>query len=214
MSDMTGSDLVEVDHARTENFLAFDAGGDILVATAMLAAEPSLDRAEVAIATRSDFKNRGVGWTMLEYVSDHATAKGIKTLESIECRDNRSAINLEQEMGFTHQPLPRRSDPRACCEKSRLSDEIARSLFRTPACHRNCSRATPLAARTDHRHRLYRKRAYPRFIRGARTPEANGLYQPRTGSMVKQSGSLVKPGRLPRALHRRLGQGLRTNQFR
>jgi GNAT superfamily N-acetyltransferase len=98
--------LVEVDHARTENFLAFDAGGNILIATAMLAAEPSLDRAEVAIATRSDFKNRGVGWTMLEYVSDHARAKGIKTLESIECRDNRSAIDLEQEMGFTPSAYP------------------------------------------------------------------------------------------------------------
>lgn len=98
--------LVEVDHARTENFLAFDATGDTLIATAMLAAEPSLERAEVAIATRSDYKNRGVGWTMLDYVTDYATAKGIKTLESIECRDNRSAIDLEQEMGFKTSSYP------------------------------------------------------------------------------------------------------------
>jgi GNAT superfamily N-acetyltransferase len=98
--------LVEVDHTRTENFLAFDATDETLIATAMLAAEPSLDRAEVAIATRSDYKNQGVGWTMLDYVSDFARAKGIKTLESIECRDNRGAIDLEQEMGFTTSAYP------------------------------------------------------------------------------------------------------------
>ena len=54
--------LVEVDHTQTENFLAFDDSGKTLVATAMLAAEPSLERAEVAIAIRSDFKHCGVGW--------------------------------------------------------------------------------------------------------------------------------------------------------
>ena len=98
--------LVEVDHSQTENFLAFDDNTKTLIATAMLAAEPTLERAEVAIATRSDFKNRGVGWTLLEYVSDYATARGIKTLELIECRDNRSAIDLEQEMGFTTTSYP------------------------------------------------------------------------------------------------------------
>lgn len=98
--------LVEVDHTRTENFLAFEDSTETLVATAMLAAEPSLERAEVAIATRTDFKNRGVGWTLLDYVSDYATARGIKSLESIECRDNRTAIDLEQEMGFTTTSYP------------------------------------------------------------------------------------------------------------
>src|SRR5690349_768327 len=55
--------LVDVDHTRTENLLAFEAETDLLVATAMVAADPSLDRAEVAIAVRTDFKHKGVGWT-------------------------------------------------------------------------------------------------------------------------------------------------------
>jgi GNAT superfamily N-acetyltransferase len=99
-------DLVEIDHTRTENLLAFDAGAGTLVATAMVAAEPSLDKAEVAIAIRSDFKHRGVGWTLLQHVAEYAAARGIKRLESIECGDNREAIELEREMGFVATRYP------------------------------------------------------------------------------------------------------------
>jgi acetyltransferase len=99
-------ELLAIDHTTTENFLAFDAGDGMLVATAMLAAEPDLARAEVAVAIRSDYKHRGVGWTLLRHVSDYAAARGIKRLESIECCDNREAISLEREMGFTARPYP------------------------------------------------------------------------------------------------------------
>lgn len=99
-------DLVSVDHTGTENFLAFDVSGKKLIATAMLAAEPSLKRAEVAIATRADMKHKGVGWTLLHYLADYAQARGIKAIESIECRDNREAISLEREMGFTAASYP------------------------------------------------------------------------------------------------------------
>jgi GNAT superfamily N-acetyltransferase len=98
--------LVEVDHTTTENFLAFADDGETLVATAMIAAEPSLERAEVAIAVRADFKHKGVGWSLLQLVADYAAARGIKAIESIEARDNREAIGLEQEMGFTVTSYP------------------------------------------------------------------------------------------------------------
>lgn len=99
-------ELVAVDHTRTENFLAFNASGRKLLATAMLAADPSLEKAEVAIAVRADMKNRGIGWTLLHYLADYAEARGIKAIESIECRDNREAISLEREMGFTATAYP------------------------------------------------------------------------------------------------------------
>lgn len=102
----TVRELVAVDHTRSENFLAFDSSGRKLVATAMLAADPSLEKAEVAIATRADMKHRGVGWTMLQYLADYAEARGIKAIESIEARDNRDAIALEKEMGFTATACP------------------------------------------------------------------------------------------------------------
>lgn len=99
-------ELLEVDHTRTENFLAFDASGRKLLATAMLAADPSLEKAEVAIAVRADMKHHGIGWTLLQYLADYARARGIKAIESIEARDNREAIALEKEMGFTATACP------------------------------------------------------------------------------------------------------------
>lgn len=96
--------LTKVDHERSEDFLAFD--GDTLIASAMLAADPAMERAEVAIAIRPDYKHRGVGWTMLAHLARHAHEKGINLIESIECRDNVEAISLEKEMGFTATPYP------------------------------------------------------------------------------------------------------------
>lgn len=100
--------LVAVDHVRTEDFLVFadTDGGQQLIASAMLAAEPGLERAEVAIAVRPEYRNRGVGWTLLDFVARDAAARGIKVLESIEARDNVSAIALEKEMGFTASSYP------------------------------------------------------------------------------------------------------------
>jgi ribosomal protein S18 acetylase RimI-like enzyme len=98
--------LVEVDHTSTENLLAFGEDGTTLLATAMIAAEPGLERAEVAIAVSADSKHRGIGWTLLDHVARYAAERGIGTLESIESRDNREAIGLEREMGFTAEPYP------------------------------------------------------------------------------------------------------------
>ena len=51
-------------------------------------------------------KHRGVGWTLLQYLADYAEDRGIKAIEAIECRDNREAISLEKEMGFTVEACP------------------------------------------------------------------------------------------------------------
>ena len=96
--------LTQVDHQRSEDFLAFD--GDTLIATAMLAADAGMERAEVAISIRADYKHRGVGWTLLDHVAREAAARGIKLLESIESRDNVEAVALEKEMGFTVTAYP------------------------------------------------------------------------------------------------------------
>jgi acetyltransferase len=98
--------LTQVDHRRVENFLAFDMVTGCLLASAMLAIEDDLEHAEVAIVIRSDFKNRGIGWTLLEHAGERAAAIGVKTLQAIESQDNRSAIRVERDMGFTSRPYP------------------------------------------------------------------------------------------------------------
>lgn len=103
--------LVTVDHHRTENFLAIAPGSGVILATAMLAADDALAKAEVAIAIRADAKRNGISWTLLDHVARFAVAKGIRTLESTESRDNHQAIELERERGWTASACP--GDPSA-----------------------------------------------------------------------------------------------------
>jgi GNAT superfamily N-acetyltransferase len=97
--------MTHVDHRLTENFLAL-ADGKIIVATAMLACDASMDKAEVAISVRADYKHKGVAWELLRHVARYAQAKGIKALESIESRENLEAIELEREQGFVAESYP------------------------------------------------------------------------------------------------------------
>jgi acetyltransferase len=92
--------LVNVDHDRTENFLAIEHYTGLIIATAMLVCDQAQTSAEVAIAVHSNFKNRGISWTLLDHVGRFAVAKGIQTLESIENRDNHEAIELERARGW------------------------------------------------------------------------------------------------------------------
>lgn len=98
--------LVTVDHRRTENFLAIEPATGAIIATAMIAADAAMTNAEVAIAIRSDLKGHGISWTLLDHVARYAASKGIKTLESVESRDNHQAIALERERGWTASSTP------------------------------------------------------------------------------------------------------------
>lgn len=98
--------MIEVDHDKTENLLAFDARDQRLAATAMLALDEAMESAEVAVLVRSDLKGQGLGWALLEHACDYASARGIKRVYSVESSENRAAISLEKEMGFSAQPFP------------------------------------------------------------------------------------------------------------
>lgn len=98
--------MTHVDHRGTDSFLALTEDGSVLVAVATLACDPSLEHAEVAIVIRSDYKARGIGWELLHYVAEVAAARGIKTIESLESRNNRAAIEVEEDSGFMAEAVP------------------------------------------------------------------------------------------------------------
>jgi acetyltransferase len=115
--------MTEVDYRRTISFLAIDPAGSV-VATAMLAADSDLERAEIAMSTRSDMKRKGVSYLLLEHVLRYAEAQGIAFVEAVEFADHEEALRMERELGFTAVPCPddphlrivRRAfaEPRAC----------------------------------------------------------------------------------------------------
>jgi acetyltransferase len=112
--------MTQIDYRRSMTFLAF--AGTTLVATAMLAADPDLTRAEVAISVHRDFKQRGVSWSLLEQVLRYAKAQGIQAVESVESSANRAALSLEHEMGFATVPD---GDSRELTVRKWLMEDVA-----------------------------------------------------------------------------------------
>ncbi|WP_439533406.1 GNAT family N-acetyltransferase [Polymorphobacter sp.] len=96
--------MTVIDHDTTENFLALLPDGTIL-ASGLIATDAARERAEVAISIRADYRGRGISWTLLDHIARYAQQRGIKVIESIESRENRDAIALEQQMGFIVEPL-------------------------------------------------------------------------------------------------------------
>lgn len=92
--------MVEVDHQRTETWVAFDQAAGALVGTAMLACDAAMDTGEVAVSVCQDWRGKGVGWALLDVVARAAQDRGLRRVISIEDRENHAAIELEREKGF------------------------------------------------------------------------------------------------------------------
>jgi GNAT superfamily N-acetyltransferase len=97
-------DLANIDHTEMENLLAFDDEGQLVASAMITTSDKDKEDAEVAITVRSDLKEHGIGWTMLERATDYARSRGFKRLHSVQQSDDRAAIALQEEMGFRSQP--------------------------------------------------------------------------------------------------------------
>lgn len=97
--------LIHVDHFRSESFLAFDKSSGELIGSALLACDGALDTGEVAVSIRRDYKGRGVGWALLDFLGEQAQSRGVRRVVAIESRNNHAAIELEREKGFTPEPF-------------------------------------------------------------------------------------------------------------
>ena len=97
--------LIHAAHKKSESFLAFDSASNELIASAMLACDAALDTGEIAVSVRNDYRGRGVGWAMLDFLGKDAEARGLRRVIAIENRANHAAIELEREKGFTPEPF-------------------------------------------------------------------------------------------------------------
>jgi acetyltransferase len=114
--------MTQVDYRRTISFLALEPAGSV-VAAVMLAADPDLERAEIAMSTRSDMKGKGVSYTLLQHVLRYAEAQGIAIIEAVEFADHDEALRMERELGFTALSCP--DDPSLRIVRRALSEHHA-----------------------------------------------------------------------------------------
>lgn len=92
--------MVEVDHFRTESFIAFDADSGTVVGHALLACDNPLDTGEIAVSVCRTWRGMGVGWALLDVLAAAAHNRGLRRVISLEDRENHAAIELEREKGF------------------------------------------------------------------------------------------------------------------
>ena len=93
------AEITDVDYARAISFLALRPDGTA-AAAATLRCDADGDDATVSVFVREDCKGRGISWTLMQHVMRYTRARGIRTITSFQNVEDRSAIQLEQEMGF------------------------------------------------------------------------------------------------------------------
>ncbi|MBN9453353.1 MAG: GNAT family N-acetyltransferase [Bosea sp.] len=100
------ANMTKIQDGQTENFIAFTDDGKTIIAAGMLACDAALEKGEVAISIRREYKHRGVGWELLRHICEFAEGKGLKSVESLEDRQNHEAIEIEREQGFEIDECP------------------------------------------------------------------------------------------------------------
>jgi acetyltransferase len=90
--------LSQLDYDRELALLAERDG--VALGVAHFFADPDNLRAEYAIAVRSDWKGRGVGYLLMERLIDIARRRGIGELVGEVLRENRSMLQMCRELGF------------------------------------------------------------------------------------------------------------------
>lgn len=99
-------EMVRNDDPHMISFLAIDEASRTIVATAMLVASKNYSEGEFALSTRSEWKQKGISWTLLDHLVSYARAAGIGTIKSIETSDDARALQLQREMGFAVHLCP------------------------------------------------------------------------------------------------------------
>ena len=85
---------------------------------ARYAADPDREQAEFAIAVRSDWKGRGLGWLLMTRLIAIARQRGIGGFVGEVLRENEPMLQMCREFGFVIAPEP--GDPAVLRVSKRL----------------------------------------------------------------------------------------------
>ncbi len=92
--------LSQIDYDREMALIAFSGDGQTALGVVRFSADPDNRQAEYAIAIRSDWKGRGLGYLLLTRLLDIAGQRGIGEIFGYVERDNKPMIDLCRTLGF------------------------------------------------------------------------------------------------------------------
>ena len=98
--------LSQIDYDREVAIVARPPERDVLWGVARFSADPDIERAEYAIAVRSDIKGHGLGYLLMTRLIEAAKARGLKELFGNVLRENEPMLKMCRELGFAIAPHP------------------------------------------------------------------------------------------------------------
>jgi acyl-CoA synthetase (NDP forming)/GNAT superfamily N-acetyltransferase len=119
LSHALAARLSQLDYDREMALLA-EAGG-MALGVARFSADPDKLRAEYAIAVRSDWKGRGLGYLLMTRLIDTARQRGIGELVGEVLRENEPMLQMCRELGFSVALDP--NDPAVMLVEKRLAKD-------------------------------------------------------------------------------------------
>jgi len=111
MSHQLAARLTQIDYAREIALIAQPEDSDEILGVARFAADPDNINAEFAVAVRSDWKGKGVGWALMERLIGVGKQRGIAKLEGVVLRENETMRRFSRDLGFAISSDP--TDPHA-----------------------------------------------------------------------------------------------------
>jgi acetyltransferase len=101
LSRQLGARLSQVDYDREMALMAQTPDGKTALGVARYSADPDNRCAEYAIALRSDWKARGLGYLLMRRLIEVARQRGVGALVGDVLRDNGPMLDLCQYLGFS-----------------------------------------------------------------------------------------------------------------
>ena len=92
--------LTQIDYAREMAFVARLEGDPEILGVAQFSADPDNQNAEFAIAVRTDWKGRGIGYALMQQLITVARERGIGLLKGVVLRENSEMLRFCSEFGF------------------------------------------------------------------------------------------------------------------
>ncbi|MGV3633753.1 MAG: GNAT family N-acetyltransferase, partial [Pseudorhodoplanes sp.] len=93
--------LTQIDYGRSIALLALDERTGALIGVVRLHADPDHRNGEYAILLRSDCKGIGLGWALMELITEFARKEGLCRITGQVLRDNVTMLTMCRELGFT-----------------------------------------------------------------------------------------------------------------
>ena len=101
--------LVQIDYAEAMAFIALDETTGEMLGVVRLHKKSDGHAGEYAIVVRSDLKNHGLGWQLMQLIIAYAKAEGFCRIEGQVLYENKMMLDMCKELGFemsTNRDVP------------------------------------------------------------------------------------------------------------